>query len=69
MDGDDLIRNVGRSRLPSEDEIEDTNLVDEIVLNTINNIPSESPRSSLTAASNYWPQNWAALKLTIPDQK
>ena len=51
MDGDGLIRNVGESRLPSEDDLKDTNLFDEIVPNNINNIPSESPRSSLTAAS------------------
>ena len=51
MDGDGLIRNVGGSRLPSEDDIKDTNPVDEIVPNTINNIPLESPWSSFTAAS------------------
>ena len=51
MDGDGLIRNVGGSRLHSEDDLEDTNPVDDIVPNNIKNISSESPRSSLTAAS------------------
>ena len=51
MDGDGLIRNVGGLILPSEDDLEDTNPVDEIVPNTIKNIPSESLQSSLTAAS------------------
>ena len=51
MDGDGFIRNVGESRLPSEDDLKDTNPVNEIVPNTIKKITSESPRSSLTAAS------------------
>ena len=51
MNANGLIWNVGGSRLPSEDDLEDTKPVDEIVTNTINNIPSESPWSSLTAAS------------------
>ena len=51
MDGDALIRNVGGSRLPSEDDLDDTNPANEIIPNTINNIPLESPWSSLTKAS------------------
>ena len=51
MDGIGLIRNVGGSRLPSKYDLEDTNPANKIVPNTIKNIPSESPRSSLTAAS------------------
>ena len=51
MEGDALIRNVGGSRLHSEDELYDTNLTNQIVPNTIKNIPSESPWSSLTEAS------------------
>ena len=51
MDGDALIRNVDGSRLPSEDELDDTNLSNDFFPNTIKNIPSESPRSSLTEAS------------------
>ena len=51
MDGGALIRNVGRSRLHSEDDLDDTNLTNQIVPNTIKNIPSESPRSSFTEAS------------------
>ena len=51
MDGDGLIGNVGGSILPSEDDPKDTNPANEIVPNTIKNIPSESPPSSLTAES------------------
>ena len=51
MDGDGIIQNVGRSRLPSEDDLDDKNPANEIVPNTIKNIPSESPRSSLTEVS------------------
>ena len=45
MDGDALIRNVGGSRLHSEDDLDDTNPANQIFPNTIKNIPSESPRS------------------------
>ena len=51
MDGDALIRNVGGSRLHSEDDLDDTNPANKIVPNTIKNIPSVSPQSSLTEAS------------------
>ena len=51
MDGDGLIRNAGGSRLPSEDDLDDTNLANANFPNTIKNIPLESPRSSLTEAS------------------
>ena len=51
MEGDALIKNVGGSRLNSEDDLDDTNLANKIVPNTIKNIPSESPCSSLTEAS------------------
>ena len=51
MDGDGLIQNVGGSRLPSEDVLNDTNPSNEIVPDTIKNILLESPRSSLTEAS------------------
>ena len=34
-----------------EDDLKDTDPVDEIVPNTIRNIPSESPQSSLTAST------------------
>ena len=51
MDGGALIRNVGRSRLHSEDDLDYTNPTNQIVPNIIKNIPSESPRSSLTKAS------------------
>ena len=51
MDGGALIRNVGGSRLHSEDELNDTNPTNQIVPNIIKNIPSESPHSSLTEAS------------------
>ena len=51
MDGDGLIRNMGGSRLPSEDELDDTNPANEIVPNTIKNIPLDSPRSSLNKVS------------------
>ena len=51
MDGGALIRNVVGSRLHSEDDLDDTNPTYQIVPNIIKNIPSESPRSSLTEAS------------------
>ena len=51
MDGGALILNVGGSRLHSEDDFHDTNPTNQIVPNIIENIPSESPRSSLTEAS------------------
>ena len=51
MDDSALIQNVGGSRLHIEDDLDDTNLTNQIVPNIINNIPSESPRSSLTKAS------------------
>ena len=51
MDGGALIRNVGGSRLHSEDDLDDTNPTNQIVPNIIKNIPSESPQSSLTEAS------------------
>ena len=51
MDGGALIRNTGGSRLHSEDDLDDTKPTNQIVPNTINNIPSESHRSSLTKAS------------------
>ena len=38
MDGNGLIRNMGGSILPSKDDLEYTNPVDEIVPNTIKNI-------------------------------
>ena len=52
MDDGALIRNVGGSRLHSEDDLDDTNPTNQIVPNIIKNIPSESPRSSLTKASS-----------------
>ena len=51
MDGGALIRNVGGSRLHSEDDLDDTNPTNQIVPNIIKNISSESPWSSLTEAS------------------
>ena len=51
MDGGALIRNVGGSILHSEDDLNDTNLTNQIIPNIIKNILSESPRSSLTKAS------------------
>ena len=51
MDGGALIQNVGGSRLHSEDDLNDTNLTNQIVPNIIKNIPLESPWSSLTKAS------------------
>ena len=51
MEGDALIRNVGGSRLHSEDDLNDTNPANQIFPNTIKNIPLESPQSSLTEAS------------------
>ena len=51
MEGDALIRNMGGSRLHSEDDLDDTNLTNQIFPNIIKNIPSESPRSSLNEAS------------------
>ena len=42
---------MGGSRLPSEDDLNETNPANEIVSNNIKNILSESPRSSLTKAS------------------
>ena len=51
MEGDALIRNVGGSRLHSEDDLDDTNPSNQVVPNTIKKIPSESPRSSLNEAS------------------
>ena len=51
MEGDALIRNMGGSRLHSEDDLDDTNLANQNFPNTIKNIPSESPWSSLTKAS------------------
>ena len=51
MEGDALIQNVGGSRLHSEDDLNDTNPTNQIVPNTIKNIPLKSPRSSLTEAS------------------
>ena len=51
MEGHALIRNVGGSRLHSEDDLDDTNLSNQIVPNTIKNIPLESPRSSLTSST------------------
>ena len=50
MHGNGLIINVGGSILPSEDDLNDTNPANENFPNTIMNIPSESPRSSLTKA-------------------
>ena len=41
MDDDSLIQNVGGSILPSEDDLEDTNPVDEIIPNNIKNTPLE----------------------------
>ena len=51
MDGSALIWNVGGSRLHSEDDLDDINLTNQIVPTIIKNIPSESPRSSLTKSS------------------
>ena len=51
MEGADLIRNLGGSRLHSEDDLDDTNPANQIVPNTIKNITSELPRSSLAEAS------------------
>ena len=51
MDCDALIQNVGGSRLHSEDDLDDINPANQIVPNTIKNIPFYSPRSSLTKAS------------------
>ena len=51
MDGGALIRNVGGSRLHSDDDLDDTNPTNQIVPTIIQNIPSESTRSSLTEAS------------------
>ena len=51
MDGGALIRNLGGSILHSEDDLGDTNPTNQIFPNIIKNIPSESPRSSLTKAS------------------
>ena len=51
MEGDALIQNVDGSILHSEDDIDDTNPSNKIVPNTIKNIPSESPQSSLTESS------------------
>ena len=51
MEGDALIRNVGESILHSEDDLNDTNPANQNFPNTIKNIPSESPRSSLTEES------------------
>ena len=51
MEGDALIRNVGGSKLHSEYDLDDINPANQIVPNTIKNIPSESPLSSLTKAS------------------
>ena len=51
MDYDGLIWNVGGSRLRSEDDIDDTNPANETSPNTIKNIPSESPWTSLTKSS------------------
>ena len=51
MDGGALIWNVGRSRLHSEDDLDDTNPTNQIFPNNIKNIPFDSPRSSLTEAS------------------
>ena len=48
MEGDALIKNVGGSRLNSEDDLNDINPSNQIVPNTIKNIPLESPQSSLT---------------------
>ena len=69
MDGGALIRNVGGSRLHSEDDLDDTNPTNQIVPTIIKNIPLESPRSSLTNRQDYWPQSWAVLELPNPDQK
>ena len=76
MDGGALIRNVGGSRLHSEDDLDDTNMANEIVPNTINNIPSESPWSSLTEASRLLaaelgcprnPESWPKAPRNVED--
>ena len=46
IEDDGLIQNLG-----GEDDLKDKDPADEIVPNTISNIPSESPRSSLTAST------------------
>ena len=51
MDDGALIRNVGGSRLHSEDDLHDTNPTNQIVPTIIKNIPLDSPWSSLTEAS------------------
>ena len=51
MDGGALIQNVVGSRLHSEDDLDDTNLTNQIVPKIIKNIPSESTWSSLTKSS------------------
>ena len=61
MYGDALFQNVDRSILPIEDELDDTNPSNEIVPNTIKNIPSDSPWSSLTKTSI-----WSATELGCP---
>ena len=61
MEGDAIIRNVGGSRLHSEDDLDDTNLTNQIVPNTIKKIPLDSPRSSLAEASRL-----SAIELGCP---
>ena len=51
MEGDARIRNVGGSILHSEDDLDETNPSNQKFPNTIKNIPSDSPRSSLTKVS------------------
>ena len=53
MEGDALIRKVGGSILHSEYDLDDINPTNQIVPNTIKNIPSESPRSLLNI-TKWW---------------
>ena len=69
MDGGALIRNVGGSRLHSEDDLDDTNPTNQIVPNIIKNIPSESPRSSLTEASRLSAAELGCPLTPNPEQK
>ena len=64
MDGSALIRNVGGSRLHSEDDLDDTNLTNQIFPNIIKNIPLESPRSSLTKASRLSATDLGCIRTT-----
>ena len=76
MDGNALIRNVGGSRLHSEDDLDDANPTNQFFPNTIKNIPSESPRSSLTEVSRLsatesgcprTPESWPKAARKVKD--